>query len=134
MTGSKISKRTQIAAIGPATARALETIGIPPDLIPQHAVAESLADALLPHALQRDGTPTRFLLIRPEEAREHLPETLRAAGAEVTVVAAYKTIIPPGSIQAIQSLFTSDHPPDAITFTSASTVRNLLTLLDSAGL
>src|SRR5665213_965324 len=63
----------KIAAIGPATARALEAIDLTPNLIPPQAVAESLADALLPHALQPDGQPTRFLLIRAEEARERPP-------------------------------------------------------------
>ena len=61
---------SKIAAIGPATARALTTLGLTPNLIPPQAVAESLAAALLPHALQPDGTPTRFLLIRAEQARE----------------------------------------------------------------
>ena len=124
----------RIAAIGPATARALEAIGLTPNLIPPQAIAESLADALLPHALQPDGSPTRFLLVRAEQASEHLPETLRAAGANVTIAPAYRTVIPAGSIDAIRELFA--HPenyPDAITFTSASTARNLFALLEAAG-
>jgi len=125
----------QIAAIGPATARALTTIGLTPNLIPPQAVAESLTAALLPHALQPDGTPTRFLLIRAEQAREQLPETLRAAGAEVTVAPAYRTIIPASSIDAIRTLFsTPETYPDAITFTSSSTALNLFALLETAGL
>jgi uroporphyrinogen-III synthase len=121
------------AAIGPATARALEAIGLAPTLIPPQAVAESLATALLPHALQPDGSPTRFLLIRAEEAREHLPETLRAAGAEVTIAPAYRTLTPAGSLEALSNLF-RDNAPDAITFTSSSTARNLFTLLHSASI
>ncbi len=123
----------QIAAIGPATARALEKIGRAPTLVPPQAVAESLAEALLPHALQPDGTPTRFLLLRAEEAREHLPETLRAAGAEVTVAPAYRTVIPEGSVPLLREIFaeTARHP-DAITFTSSSTARNLLALCEAA--
>ena len=90
---------------------------------------------LLPHALQPDGQPTRFLLVRAEEAREHLPETLRAAGAEVTIAPAYRTVIPADSIDAIRELFF--HPesyPDAITFTSSSTARNFVALLEAAGI
>jgi uroporphyrinogen-III synthase len=125
----------RIAAIGPATATALELIGIKPSLIPPNAVAESLAEALLPHALQSDGTPTHCLLIRAEEARDHLPDTLRAAGAEVTIAPAYRTIIPAASIPAIQTLFaTSATYPDAITFTSSSTATNLIALLQAANL
>jgi uroporphyrinogen-III synthase len=124
---------TKIAAIGPATARALTAIGLTPTLIPPQAIAESLTETLLPHALQLDGTPTRFLLIRAEEARDHLPQTLRAAGAEVTIAPAYRTIIPTGSIDAIRSLFTDPkNYPDAITFTSSSTARNLFDLLKAA--
>jgi len=121
----------RIAAIGPATARALEAIGLAPTLIPPQAVAESLAAALLPHA-----TPgTRFLLIRAEAARDVLPETLTAAGAEVTIAPAYRTVIPQDSVPVIRDLFAEpQNYPDAITFTSSSTATNLLALLEAAGL
>ena len=130
----------RIAAIGPATAKALTAIGLTPNLVPPQAVAESLATALLPHALQPaavpgQATPTRFLLIRAEQARDHLPETLRAAGAEVTIAPAYRTIIPESSIDAIRTLFsTPENHPDAITFTSSSTAENLFALLKAANL
>ena len=124
----------KIAAIGSATAKALAAIGLTANLVPPQAVAESLTEALLPHAFQPDGSPTRFLLIRAEEAREHLPETLRAAGADVTIAPAYRTVIPAGSIDAIRELFSRpENYPDAITFTSASTARNLFALLEAAG-
>ena len=125
----------RVATIGPATTRAAEAAGLPVHLTAPQAVAESLANALLPHALQPDGTPTRFLLVRAEQARDHLPDTLCAAGAEVTIAPAYRTVIPESSIPAIRNLFS--HPenyPDAITFTSSSTAHNLLALLDAAGL
>ena len=125
----------RIAAIGSATARALETIGLTPALLPPQAVAESLAEALHPHALQPDGTPTRFLLLRAETARNHLPDTLRAAGADLTIVPVYRTIVPTESIAAIRQLFSSsENWPAAITFTSSSTVANLLVLLEVSGL
>ena len=125
----------KIAAIGPATAQALEAIGLHADLLPPQAVAESLAEALLPHALQPDGSPTRFLLLRAEQARDTLPDALRAAGADVTIAPAYRTVIPPGSIPAIRQLFSSRKDwPDAITFTSSSTATNLLALLEAASL
>ncbi len=125
----------RIAAIGTATARALEAIGLTPNLLPPQAVAESLAEALLPHALQPDRTPTRFLLLRAETAREHLPDTLRAAGADVTIAPAYRTVVPTDSIAAIRELFsTQENWPAAITFTSSSTATNLLALLEVSGL
>ncbi len=126
----------KIAAIGPATARAVgELFGRRPDLLPPQAVAESLAEALLPQARQPDGSSTRFLLIRAEAARDHLPEALRAAGAEVTITPAYRTVIPAESAEQIRILFTDPASwPDAITFTSSSTATNLFALLELAGI
>ncbi len=122
---------TKIAAIGPATARALEAVGLTPDLIPPQAVAESLAATLLSQA--KPGI--RFLLIRAEQARDHLPETLRGTGAEVTIAPAYRTVIPTASAQRIRELFHSPATyPDAIAFTSSSTVTNLMALLKAADL
>jgi uroporphyrinogen-III synthase len=119
-----------IAVIGPATLSAANTIGLTVDLIPPRYIAESLAESLLPEAPGKS-----FLLVRAAEARDHLPETLTAAGATVTIAEAYRNQIPPESIPALQSLFS--HPanyPDAITFTSASTARNLFALLEAAHL
>jgi uroporphyrinogen-III synthase len=127
-----------IAAIGPATARAIEQrLGTTPTLVPREAVAESLAEALVPHARQPDGSATRFLLVRAEQARDLLPEALRAAGAEVVIAPAYRNVVPDGSVDALRALFAGPNAspaacPDAITFTSSSTAVNLRTLLDEA--
>jgi len=127
-------RQVKVAAIGKATASALEQHGIKPDLIPPQAVAESLAEALLPHAMPENGVAKRFLLIRAEEAREHLPETLRAAGAEVVVAPAYRTVIPEGSKNALREMFAERAQwPDAVTFTSSSAARNLIALCAAAG-
>lgn len=123
----------KIAAIGPATTRALEAVGFRPDLLPEEAVAESLTAALLFYARQVDGSPTRFLLVRAEEAREHLRDTLRAAGAEVTVAPAYRTVVPEGSVTSLRELLSDpSRGLAAITFTSSSTARNLLALCEAA--
>lgn len=122
------STAPKIAVIGPATARAVQGIGLPVDLVPPRYVAESLAEALTPEAAGK-----RFLLVRAAEARDVLPETLTAAGAQVTIADAYRTQIPPSSIAELQQLFAQpDALPDAITFTSASTARNLVALLEAA--
>jgi uroporphyrinogen-III synthase len=116
--------------IGPATARAVQGIGLTVDLIPSRYIAESLAESLTPEAHGKS-----ILLIRAAEARDILPESLTRAGATVTIAEAYRNRIPPESIPALQQLFSSPRTwPDAITFTSASTVRNLLTLLEAASL
>ena len=124
----------RIAAIGPATVRALEAIGLGVELTPPQAVAESLAEALLRHAHRADGARSRFLLVRAEEARDVLPETLRAAGGEVIIAPAYRTVVPAGSMDAIRELFAGGaRGVAAITFTSSSTAHNLLALCEAAG-
>ncbi len=124
--------KSKIAAIGPATGQALTEIGLRADLIPPQAVAESLAQALVPHVVPGR---TRVLLVRAETARDHLPDVLRAAGAQLTIAPAYRTFVPDSSIPLLQDLFrTPETWPDAITFTSSSTASNLFALLDAAGL
>jgi len=120
----------KIAVIGPATARAVQGTGLSVDLIPPLNVAESLAESLTTEAQGK-----RILLIRAAEARDVLPEALTRAGASVTIAEAYRNRIPPESIPALQQLFASPETwPDAITFTSASTARNLSVLLEAANL
>ena len=70
---------------------------------------------------------------RAAAARDELPEALTAAGALVTLADTYRTIIPPTSIAALTDLL-AINPPDAITFTSASTAQNLAALLAAANL
>jgi uroporphyrinogen III methyltransferase/synthase len=112
---------TIVAAIGPGTARALEEHGIAADVVPERFVAEALVDALA----QVEVEGRRVLVARAAEARDVLPNALRERGAEVDVVALYETIRetpPPEAIEAAQGA-------DYVTFTSSSTVRNLLEAL-----
>ena len=121
----------KIAVIGPATATAVRELGLAGDvdLMPERYVAESFAEALVPHAAHAS-----MLLVRASVARDTLPERLTSAGAEVTIAEAYRTIVPALSVQRLQELFTnSDMLLDAITFTSASTAQNLAAVLESAG-
>jgi uroporphyrinogen-III synthase len=119
-----------IAAVGPSTARALEAIGLHADIVPPTYTAESLAATLLPSSPGR-----KILLVLAGNAPPTLCSALEAAGAQVTVATAYTNRIPDASRNAITSLFAqpASHP-DAITFTSPSTVANLLALLETAAL
>jgi uroporphyrinogen-III synthase len=122
-------KPRRVAAIGPATARAVEErLGQPADLVPERFVAESFVEALRPHA---DGAS--MLLVRAAIARDVVPEGLAAAGATVTIAEAYRNMVPAESIAELTKLF-AERPPDAITFTSGSTAENLAGLLEAAGL
>ncbi len=74
----------QIAAIGPATATALEDHGFVCDLIPTRWLSEGFVEAF-----KHDGDQKRFLLIQAERGRDVLRKELIAAGHEVRQVAAY---------------------------------------------
>ena len=132
----------RLAAIGPSTAAALRETGLAaftaaPILLPPIAVAESLAETLLREITSHASAspPARILLVRAEQARDLLPDLLTAAGALVTIAPAYRNLIPETSAHALASLFVSPETwPDAIPFTSSSTVTHLLDLLSTAGL
>jgi uroporphyrinogen III methyltransferase / synthase len=106
----------RVAAIGPATARALREHGILADVVPDRAVAESLVEALGEEPVRR------ALIARARVARDVLPDALRAAGAEVDVLELYETVAEPLSPQRLHAVRAADY----VTFTSASTVTNLL--------
>lgn len=100
-------------------------------------MAESLATALVPHIeeLRRSGTPPSVALLRAASARDTLPLALASAGADVTIVPAYETVIPDRSLDALQQAFSTPAlMPHAVTFTSSSTATHLLGMLATAGL
>lgn len=107
----------RVAAIGPGTAAALRRRGVIADVVPaERFLAEGLIEALT------DLPVRRALVARALEAREALPEALRARGAEVDVLALYRTVVEPLSPEQLEALARADY----VTFTSSSTVRNLI--------
>jgi uroporphyrinogen-III synthase len=120
---------TKIAAIGPATRRAIQEHGIKVDVTPKEYVAESVV-----RALRRRVKGKRILLVRAKIARDVIPRELRKAGAQVDVMEAYETVVPESSRRRLRSALTSDkRKPHAITFTSSSTVKNFVGLLGLRG-
>lgn len=114
----------KIAAIGSATAEALKGYGITADLIPSAYKAEELADALAEDTKAGD----KLLLARAKVARNVLPERLRALGAQVDVVAAYETVADCQNKEELLEALESGEA-SVVTFTSSSTVTNLLDVL-----
>ena len=114
--------RARLAAIGPATAAALERHGLRADVMGEEFRGEGLAASML--AAMTAG-PERVLLARAARARDVLPDALRRAGHEVEVVAAYETHpSPPDELDAtVRDLRAG--AVDAVTFTSSSTVDHL---------
>jgi uroporphyrinogen III methyltransferase/synthase len=108
-----------VAAIGAGTAAALRSRGVLADVVPERFVAEGLVDALA-------GRPvSRALVARAAEARDVLPDALRARGAEVEVLTLYETRAEPLAPEQLEAVRSADY----VTFTSSSTVRFLLSTL-----
>jgi uroporphyrinogen III methyltransferase/synthase len=103
----------RIAAIGPGTAAALRSGGIEPDIVPARSNAEGLVEAL-------EGVDVRRALIaRADEGRELLPDALRARGAEVELLALYRTIAEPLSASERAAALAAD----LLVFASSSAVK-----------
>ena len=118
------SLKARICAIGPATRKAIEDLHLKVDLMPEEYVAESLVKAFSSENLGGK----RILLPRAAVARDVIPEELAKLGAQVDVVEAYRNVVPPNSQARAHEIFSSEKKPDWITFTSSSTVKNLLAL------
>jgi uroporphyrinogen III methyltransferase/synthase len=116
-----------VAAIGPATAAALEREGIAVELVPAQHVAEALAAALV----ARGVTGKRVLVPAAERARPVLSDTLRAAGAVVDVVAVYRTVAEAGDAATLARDLAAGGI-DAVTFTASSTVEHFAALVGGA--
>jgi uroporphyrinogen III methyltransferase/synthase len=115
----------RIAAIGPGTADALLARGVRPDLVPERFVAEALLEAFPPP----EAETARVLLARAAQARDILPEGLRELGYEVEVLSVYRTVRPDPDPEIVARVRRGE--VDALTFTSSSTVTNLLDVLGS---
>jgi len=113
-----------VAAIGPGTAAALAERGIRADVVPERSIAEALVESL--EAVDVAGRPV--LVARAAEARDVLPEALRARRAKVDVVALYETVADQPDPAAVEAARSADY----VTFTSSSTVRNLTTAMGAA--
>jgi hydroxymethylbilane synthase len=107
----------RLAAIGPATAGALKNLGLHVDFVPTKFLGKQIAIELPIQAGQR------ALLLRADIASETLSRALAARGVNVTDLDAYRTIMPPAHTLNPKQV-------DAVTFTSSSTVRNLVGMLD----
>jgi uroporphyrinogen III methyltransferase/synthase len=114
----------RLAVIGPATADALRSYHLEPDLVPPSFDSESLAASLKVRAAGQ-----RVLLARADRGRELLREQL-ATVAEVEQIAVYSQV---DSIEtdaeALQALRRGEI--DDVTLTSSSIARSLIRQLDA---
>jgi len=117
--------RLRIAAIGPATKKAIEQRGIKVAVVPKEYVAESVVRSLRMRVKGKS-----ILLVRAKVARDVIPRELRKAGARVHVVEAYETVVPQSSRTRLRAALENPRRrPHVVTFTSSSTVKNFVALL-----
>jgi uroporphyrinogen-III synthase/uroporphyrinogen III methyltransferase/synthase len=116
----------KVAAVGSATAEAARLIGLLVDYVPEAYVAESLVEGLLARVAGQ-----RILLARAAVARDVIPDALRAAGAEVDVVEAYRNVLPDAAPERLRRA--GHEGLDAATFTSSSSATHLAEAARVAG-
>lgn len=115
----------RVAAIGPLTARALGQRGVQADFVPEAYVAESIPPGM------GDLQGRRVLLPRADIARKALAVAIEAAGGHAHEIAVYRTLPARPDLEGLIAL---QRGVDIITFTSPSTVRNFVALVNGAGL
>ncbi len=120
--------RARIVAIGPGTKAAVEELHLKVDLVPPQFVAESLVESFSGEDLKGK----RILFPQAAIARDVVPVELRKLGAVVDVVEAYRTETPSGLREHAAEVLA--RKPDWITFTSSSTVTNLVMAVGAAAL
>jgi uroporphyrinogen III methyltransferase/synthase len=112
----------RLCVVGPGTAEKLASYGIQTDLMPADFRAEGVVEAL-ENAGPMQGA--RVLLPRANIGREVIAEQLRAAGADVTDVIAYRTVLEesPQEDPDVYGMLLNGQI-NVVTFTSPSAVRN----------
>ena len=113
-----------IGAIGPATASSLAQRGIRPDFVPTSSVSEAVVKELS----GREWSGVSVLLPGADIGRDVVARGLVDLGAKVERIPAYRTVTPATASQDARKLLSQG--VDVITFTSSSTVRNLVDILD----
>ncbi len=115
---------TTIGAIGPATAQALANRGITADFVPNRSISEEILSELS----GRDWNGVSVLLPAADIGRDELEKGLASMGATVKRLAAYRNVPVVGISDLAKQAFIDG--VDVVTFTSSSTVRNLVDMLD----
>jgi len=122
------------AAVGPRTAAALRELGIEADVVARERNGAGLAHAILATEPSGRLDGRRVLLARSDIAAADLPSALRAAGADVLDLPAYRTIEAPASSSVPLVVALSDPDLGAVVVASGSAVRGTLALATPAGL
>ncbi len=120
----RLPSSLNVCAIGPATAKQLKKKRVSVHYIPREFMAESILEGFQKMIIRGK----RILLARAKKARDILPKGLRKMGADVDVLAVYRTIRPKGGSKRLRRLL-GEEEIDVIAFTSSSTVNHFAELL-----
>ncbi|MET3803879.1 uroporphyrinogen-III synthase [Nakamurella sp. UYEF19] len=118
---------TRVAAVGPATAAALRTAGLPVDLLPEHGGSAAALATIWPAAHPDESV----LLPQSEIAGPILRERLRDKGFRVESVTAYRTLPQPLAESVAADLVDGEY--EAVLLTSPSTAESLARVPIAAG-
>ncbi|GAB4255114.1 MAG: uroporphyrinogen-III synthase [Methylomicrobium sp.] len=118
-------KKCPIAAVGKATAKALESLGLTVDWVPE---AGFDSEALLAMPQFQHIAEQAFLIVRGEGGREKLAETLRERGARVDYLEVYKRVKPQADVEQIADILKNGRL-HVVTITSGEALLNLIELL-----
>lgn len=118
-------KGIELFAVGPRTKEELEGFGLTCSYVPGEYSADAILDGLKGHEIKGK----KILLPRADIARKVLPETLTELGAEVSDVVAYRTIMGDANSALLRQMF-ADNMIHVVTFTSSSTVKNFVEMLN----
>jgi uroporphyrinogen III methyltransferase/synthase len=115
----------RLCAVGTGTAEALRTYGVTADLVPREFRSEAVVAAM---ADKQPLDGARVLLPRADIGREVIADQLRAAGADVTEVVAYRTVLNERLRDEDPDIYKMllEGRVDVVTFASPSAVRNFL--------
>ncbi len=110
----------RVAAVGPRTARTVESFGLKVAVEPGESTGHGLSHALREHLTAED----EVLLPAAEEGRRELETALWEMGVRVTRVTAYRTAPATLSPEVLATLEAS--PPDVVLFASPRTAEAFL--------
>jgi uroporphyrinogen-III synthase len=113
----------RIATVGAATQAAAQRAGFNVSLTPDRYVAEALIESFEAEKLNE----RRILIPSAAVTRDVVAPALRARGATVEIVEAYRNVIPETAAARAWEVFREPFP-DWVTFASTSAVENLVRL------
>lgn len=118
----------KFAVIGRETGNRLRNYGLNFDLMPELFTSFGVVESFQKRDCQLKGK--HVLIPGSLIARDVIPLGLERMGANVKTVAIYENRLPDYTVEKIDRIFGS--MPDLVTFTSSSTVKNMVDILESA--